>query len=80
MNQPEVVKKKKKENVFIDVYLTEDSQEIYFLGQYEGETAGGRTMSDTCSSSGFFYDKDELDKHLEEHADEIEIVQDYRTE
>lgn len=66
-----------KEKVYIDVFLTEDGYEIYFLGSHK-EDGKGRIQADVCDSSGFFYDEDNLNSFLEENEDEIEIVEDYR--
>lgn len=66
-----------KERVYIDVILTEDSQEIYFLGSQE-HIKEHPIIADVCTCSGYFYDQDNLDEFLEEHKKEIEIVEDYR--
>jgi len=65
-----------KEEVFVDVYQTEDGYEIYFLGSVKFQKQ--KYMADVCQDSGFFYYADDLDTFLEEHADEIVVVTDFR--
>jgi len=67
---------KTKEKVYVDVFNTEDSYTIFFLGSVKYQKQ--RFMADVCQDSGFFYYEDELNQFLEDNADEIEVVEDYR--
>jgi hypothetical protein len=67
---------KTKEEVYIDVFNTEDGYEIYFVGSVRHQAR--RFQADVCMDSGFFSYEDDLDTFLEENADEITIVNDYR--
>lgn len=78
----------KKEKVFIDEYHTEDGYTIYRLMSEENYTASktGSFISKNyepakCTSNGgFFFYRDGVDDFIAEHADEIEVVKDFRSE
>ena len=73
---------KEKERVFIDVYHSEDGgHDIYQLKSYGNVLRTWKEYgpADVTSNGGFFLDSDELDEFLEDHADKIEVVEDFRT-
>lgn len=66
----------KKEQVDIDIIWDESGHSVYQV------IASGLSgcPADVCGGSGMFIDEYALDEFLEDHADEIEIVTDYRKE
>ena len=68
-----------KEKVIIDVYTTEDGYQIYRVCEWRPKSKGFQQyQANVCIDSGFFYDEGALNDFLEEHKDEIYIVEDYR--
>ena len=66
-----------KQRIIVDVYIDEESvHQIFMLSATEKPTR--HCMPNCCSTSGIFTDNDDLDEFLAEHADEIEITDDYR--
>ena len=74
-----MTRKKAKEQIYIDVYTTEDDNEIYFVGDATTK-AEEHISSSVCLASGFFTSEDALEDFLGENKKEIEIVHDYRAE
>lgn len=63
-----------KEQVYINVYESEDGNQIYFVGKYVNENSFN-LPADVCSLDAF---EGFFNEFLEEHAKEIKIVRDYR--
>jgi len=68
-----------KEKVKIDIFTDEASgDQIFFL--VPAATPAKVIMPDCCTDSGIFTDEDDLNAFLEEHAGQMEIVEDFRGE
>ena len=65
-----------KEKLIIDVYQTEDGEQLFLLTP--AKSVPKILMPNCCIDSGFFKSEGELNDHLEEHKDEIDLVKDYR--
>lgn len=67
------------ERVYINEYHTEDGYAIYRVCKQQGHD-DPEEPADCTNNGGFFYYRDNLDEFLEENADDVEVVHDYRSE
>ena len=71
---------KKRYRVIVDVYPTEDGEDIYSVDMARGANGELERPRIPCPllTSGFFREESDLDEWLADHAAQIEIVRDYR--
>ena len=73
--------KKEREKIIIDVYMDEKGWPIYKVEKYSTKiTYDTGEPSVYTRSGGWFVQEDDLDEFLEEYKENIEVVEDYRTE
>jgi hypothetical protein len=68
-----------KHRVIIDVYPTEDGEDVFFVGKESlSQDEQGLVPCPLLGGSGFFTHEDALNQWLEENAHRLEITADYR--